>query len=290
MSGLVVEHGAWRAAVLPEAGGLIARLDHGGLPVLRPMAEGAAGPLAAACFPMVPWCNRIAAGRFLWEGAAIRLPANVPSEPHAIHGHGWQSAWSIVSQSATACTIAHRHDGAAPGWPWAYEARQTVALTQAGCTLTLALTNQSDRVMPAGIGLHPYLRRRPESRAAFRAGPVIAVGADMIPTGARLPPGQFGDFAAEGGAALSGGLIDHCFTGWDGTAVVTDDCGAITLTAEGAAALHIYAPADADILCLEPVNHLPDAANSHAMPRAAPGETVSLTLRIGIAQPGQQAG
>ena len=68
-----------------------------------------------------------------------------------------------------------------------------------------------------------------------------------------------------------------------GTASVTDDCGTITLAAEGAGLLHLYAPDDPTILCLEPVSHLPDAANAGAMPLCAPGETVSLSLRIGVA-------
>lgn len=280
---LTLEHGAWRAEVLPEAGGLIARLDHAGVPVLRTMAEGTDGPLDAACFPMVPWCNRIADGRFRWQNAAVWLHRNFPPERHAIHGHGWQSAWQVVSHSAEACTMEHRHDGTAPSWPWAYAARQTLALSDAGCVVTLSLTNLSDRLMPAGIGLHPYLRRRPASRVAFRAGPIVAVGADMIPDGTFLPPAHFGDFAAESGAALQpGSPIDHCFTGWHGAALIEDDAGIITLAAEGAGALHIYAPEDQSILCLEPVNHLPDAANSGAMRLAEPGETINLTLRIGV--------
>lgn len=64
MAGLVLASGAWRAGLLPEAGGLIASLTCAGVPVLRTMPEGAASPLDAACFPMVPWCNRIARARF----------------------------------------------------------------------------------------------------------------------------------------------------------------------------------------------------------------------------------
>ncbi len=138
--------------------------------------------------------------------------------------------------------------------------------------------------MPAGLGLHPYLRRRPESRLCFGAGSLVAVGTDLIPTGARLPPDHFADFGA--GAALPPALIDHCYAGWDGEAVVSDALGQITLsaqgTAQGAAHLHLYAPPEApDILCLEPANHLPDAINARAMPLCGPGESVSLSLLIG---------
>ncbi|WP_301751824.1 aldose 1-epimerase [uncultured Erythrobacter sp.] len=281
MAELILQSGDWHARVLPDAGGLIAELACGDVPVLRAMPPGSRSPLDAACFPLVPWCNRIADGRFDWEGAAVALARNFLPERHAIHGHGWQSAWAVESHGPGHCTLVHRHDGAAPGWPWAYLTRQQIVLSDARCAITLSVTNLSERLMPAGLGLHPYLRRRPESRVQFAAAGVVAVGADLIPTGESLPPAHFADFSA--GAALPAGLIDHCFTGCDGTATVTDDHGTITLAAEGARLLHLYAPEDPAILCLEPVSHLPDAANAGGMPLCAPGETVSLSLRIGVA-------
>ncbi|WP_296718022.1 aldose 1-epimerase [Erythrobacter sp.] len=277
---LILGHGDWRARILPQAGGLLTALDCGGVPVLRAMPAGSANPLDAACFPMVPWCNRIAGGKYAWAGERISLAPNFAPEPHAIHGHGWQSVWIVAEAEASRCTLVHRHDGTAPRWLWAYEARQAVVLDAAGCTITLSLTNLSPEPMPAGLGLHPYLRRRPESRVRFAAGSVVAVGADMIPTGEHLPPSQFGDYAAAGGAVLPPALIDHCYTGWDGAAVVEDDLGTITLRAAGAPHLHLYAPQAPDILCLEPVSHLPDAINAGGMPLCAPGETISLSLRI----------
>lgn len=283
MAALICEYGQWHAVVVPEAGGIMARLDHGGVPVLRTMPQGATAPLAAACFPMVPWCNRIAQGRFVWASRVVTLMPNFPPERHAIHGLGWQVAWEVADHTAAGCVLVHRHDGASPGWPWAYEARQAVALSDAGCTITLSLTNHGEHLMPAGLGLHPYLRRRPESRVRFAAAGVIAVGDDMIPTGETLASDHFGDFGEPLGLGLPQGLIDHCYTGWDGAALIRDDCGTITLAAEGAGHLHLYAPADPGILCLEPVNHLPDAVNAGAMPLCAPGETLSLTLRIGVA-------
>lgn len=284
MTGVILEHGDWRAQIVPQ-GGLLGALDHGGAAVLRRMEAGAVSPLEAACFPMVPWCNRIADGRFRWGNAAVLLARNFMPERHAIHGHGWQSEWTMAELGHDVCVMVHSHEGAVPDWPWAYVAEQTIRLSDAGCAVTLSLTNHSERLMPAGIGLHPYLRRRPGTRVAFQSGQIMAVGADMIPTGGHLPPSHFADFSAEGGAALpeAGPVIDHCYTGWQGAALVSDDCGIITLEAEGAVHLHLYAPRDPSILCLEPVNHLPDAANTGGMPLIAPGETISLTLRIGVA-------
>jgi aldose 1-epimerase len=280
---VTLRHGDWQAQLIPAAGGLIAALDHAGQAVLRPMAQRANDPLDAACFPMVPWCNRIARGRFIWADKAMALAPNFAPEPHAIHGHGWQSRWEVESLATDRCVMVHRHDGAAPGWPWAYAAHQEVVLSKQACTIILSLTNLSGRLMPAGLGLHPYLRRRPQSRVRFTASHVLDVGEDMIPTGQHRAPADFADFMGDEGAALPPEPIDHCYAGWDGQASLHDDLGTITLRAAGAGALHLYAPRDDAVLCLEPVNHLPNAANAAAMPLCAPGETLSLTLAIGTA-------
>ena len=281
MADLELVRGAWRAQVRAEAG-LVGALSHGGVPLLRTMAKGATSPLAAACFALVPWCNRIAEARFTWAGRTVRLAPNFPPEPHAIHGHGWQARWQVEETSEDRCVLVHRHPGSASdgAWPWPYVARQTLALDRAGCTLSLALTNLAGAAVPAGLGLHPYLRRRAQTRLAFNASGCLAVGADKIPTGAVRAPDCFADFTVPGGAPLPAQTIDHCFTGWDGRAVIEDDLGGIVLTASGAPFLHLYAPAGSDTLCLEPCSHAPDAINAAGMPLLAPGATRELALRI----------
>ena len=144
MAELVLQSGAWHARVLPDAGGLIAALACGDVPVLRAMPPGSRSPLDAACFPLVPWCNRIAEGRFAWDGAEVALSRNFLPERHAIHGHGWQSAWAVESHGPGNCTLVHRHDGTAPGWPWAYLARQQIVEGAVGM-VEMALQRLSEK-------------------------------------------------------------------------------------------------------------------------------------------------
>lgn len=282
MSDLMLESGLWQARIAARAGGLIAALTQGGTPILRTMAEESADPLDAACFPMVPWCNRIADARFVWEGEPVELARNFLPEAHAIHGHGWHAAWDMVQAATDRCTLTYRHTAGQAGWPWAYDAQQQIALSPEGCSVSLTLINRSNRVMPAGAGLHPYVRRRDESRVRFAAARICEVGADMIPTGRMLDPDTFGDFAAHDGAALPAGLIDHCYAGWDGAARISDDFGTITLCARGPAYLHLYAPDQPDTLCLEPVSHLPDALGRTApdMRLLQPGDSLTVIMMI----------
>jgi aldose 1-epimerase len=113
--------GDWTAELRPEIGGVLSALRHRGIDILRPMPREANSPLQSACFPLVPYCNRIRDGRFTFAGRNVMLPANFPPEPHSLHGFGWQQAWTLESRAETKCVLLHEYDGAGP-WPWAYRA------------------------------------------------------------------------------------------------------------------------------------------------------------------------
>ena len=273
---LRLQAGEWQAELRPDVGGCLASLTRGGVEVLRTMPRGSSDPLESACFPLVPYCNRIRDGRFAWRGREVRLPANFPPEPHSLHGVGWQQPWTVTSEAGFKASLAHAHGGGS-GWPWAYDAEQRIRLGSQGCAITLDLTNRADEAMPCGLGLHPYVRRRPETRVRFAAGAMLEVDEGLIPNGATSAAGDWAQ-----GRPLPERTIDHCFAGWDGEASAADDLGTVTLAARGARFLHLYAPADGSALCLEPVGHAPDALNSapESMTVLPPGCTASLTLWI----------
>lgn len=280
---IALASGSWSAEVRPEVGGSLAALRHRGTDILRPMRAGSTNPLDAACFPLVPYCNRIRDARFRFGEHEIALERNFPPEPHSLHGLAWQVPWAVESQAATKCVLAHDYDGSG-SWPWAYHAQQRIRLGPKGCAITLVVINRSPEVMPAGIGLHPYFRRRPETRVRFAAAHVLLSGADPLPTGITAPADHFADFAA--GATLPPETVDHCFAGWSGEATIHDDLRTIVLGTDGAPHLHLYAPANGSALCLEPVTHTPDAHNRAPaeLILLPPGCAASMTLRIGHAE------
>ena len=273
----------WTAEVRPEIGGSLAALRHRGEDILRPMPAAATSPLEAACFPLAPYCNRIRAGRFTFAGRDIALPPNFPPEPHSLHGRAWQAAWTLESQAENKCVLVHDYDGTG-AWPWAYRAQQRIRLGPRGCAITLVLINRSPEVMPAGLGLHPYFRRRPETVVGFASDHVLLSGIDPLPTGITAPADHFGDWST--GSELPPETVDHCFARWHGEAEVSDDLGTIRLEADGVPHLHLYAPADGSALCLEPVTHTPDAHNRapEELILLPPGCASSLTLRIALSR------
>ena len=280
MSLHLAAHG-WQAELRPDAGAAFASLTHDGVEVLRALPDGIDDPLASGCFPLVPYCNRIADARFAWDGRTVQLPRNFPPEDNSLHGFGWQTAWAVEQENESSCALVHEYTGG-EGWPWPYRARQKVRLGADGLKLWLDITNLGDSPMPTGLGLHPYFRRRPETKVRFAARGMIEIDERLIPTGETLPADLFANWGGE--TSLPEGLVDHCFTGWGGTVSVTDDLGTITMTASGAPYLHVYSPADGSALCFEPVSHRPDALNQSpdGMTLLPPGCTASMEMTVGV--------
>ncbi len=130
LDALTLTQGAARCVLLPQVGGSIGAWSVSGQDMLRAAGEAAVAacdPYATAGFPLVPYSNRIAEGRFEWGGKPLQLTRNFPPEPHAIHGVGFERPWQVAMRGAAAAELTYRHRPDA-GWPFAFEARQRVTL------------------------------------------------------------------------------------------------------------------------------------------------------------------
>src|SRR5476651_2630729 len=106
----------------PLAGGSIARFSIDEMDLLRPMTvadqESGRGNNAAA-YPLVPFSNRIANGRLLFEGEAFQLARNREGVNHPLHGDGWHNIWRVVQSDERTAEIVYEHEraGDVGGWP-----------------------------------------------------------------------------------------------------------------------------------------------------------------------------
>lgn len=267
--------GDWALEAAPERGGAILSLTRAGRDVLRPTPPDTAEPFDLACFPLVPYANRIASGCFRWDGETIRLPRNHPAQVHPLHGIGWLVPWEVTSSGEASMVMRLVHRGDAT-WPWPFSAEQRLALTPSGLAATLEIVNDAARPMPVSLGFHPYFAVADTLR--FEAEGVWLADAEMLPV-RHTAADALGDWSA--GATLSRpDLVDHCYTGWSGVATIARADGDIVLEAENAPALHVYVPPGEDFFCAEPVTAMPDAVN-HAQPATlAPGERMRIAMRI----------
>jgi aldose 1-epimerase len=277
---ITLEAGEWRATLLPAAGGSIGSLTCRGRDVLRPSPDGTLDPLETACFPLTPYPNRIAHGRFTFAGEDYALPLNYGDHPHPLHGTGWRAAWDVAEAGETSARLVHEHPGGA-AWPWRCHSEQSFVIDERGLHATLSVENRDGHAMPAGLGFHPYFPRT--SGATIRAGVdgVWLIDATVLPT-ERVPASTLGDWA-NGAPVERETLVDHSFDGWDGSALI--EVGDMTVRMEGSPArvFHLYLPPGLDFFCAEPVTNLPDAINRDELTVLAPGERMTLEMRISLA-------
>lgn len=268
----------------PERGGAVLSLDWQGQPVFRPTPNGATDILETACFPLVPYANRIADGRFAFEGRSVQLPTLERFAPHALHGDGWLLPWTVENQKEQRVEMTLDWPGDEAGWPWSWRARQTVELTDQGLAITLSMTNAGEAVMPAGLGLHPYFHRYSDSRLTLSAQGVWITDAREIPE--RLAPvAEIADWS-NGLALADAPFVDHAYAGWTGEAVLDGGGRRVTMTADAPARwTQVYAPKGADFFCVEPVTHRPDAHNAPlseptGLQRLAPGHSLEMAMTV----------
>lgn len=275
--------GDWRLDVAPHLGGSIARLRWRDVDVLRPIPAGSHDVLESGCFPLVPYANRIANGRFIFGGRDVALAALPAFAPHALHGDGWQNPWEVLDSDDGSIRLIYRH--AADAWPWAYEAMQTFEVVGDHLRVELSVTNTGDESMPAGLGLHPCFPVKSDTRLALQAAAVWAVGDDEIATTLE-PVGSVFDWS-DGSYVAHASFVDHCYSGWDGRAQLTDKRLRTTITAsDNARWAHVFAPGKA-FCCVEPVTQRPDAVHAptdedSGLTVLGPNETLSMWMEIAV--------
>ena len=259
------------AEIWPHAGGGVARLDYlgeqdGPVALLRRATEKENyQPTDLACWPLLPFSNRINQGKFAFDGKEHRLPPYAAASPHALHGVGWRSAWRVVEAEGNECTIALDH-AANENWPFSFTAEHSFSLDDDGLTSVTSIANSGATPMPYALGQHPYIPRPPGTRLFAQAEHVWLTDATIIPTErVDIPP----RWDLREGRALDGVFVDNCFDRLNGPVrVAWPDGSKLTIAgSDNLRFLIVYNPAQENFVCVKLVSHMPDAFN-----RAARGQ------------------
>src|SRR5262245_61086742 len=193
-AGIVLHDDSWHVRVVPELGGGLSECTFRGKPILVPVPQQDSWRGAElSYYPLVPFSNRIANGRFSFEGRAIRLEPNIAGYAHPLHGQGWQAKWRVVDAAPSECTITVEHPGS-DRWPWDYRATQTFRIEANALHVQLQLLNLAARRMPGGLGFHPFFPHAESAILTAAATCLWSGSAAEFPRGAGVVPPAF-DFA-----------------------------------------------------------------------------------------------
>ena len=273
----------------PLIGGSISAFEwrdaHASKAILRECHRPLEKVLDAACFPLVPYVNRIRGGCFEFHGRQVRLAPNMTGDPSPLHGQGWLGEWVVEQADEERAVLSFAHD--AGEWPWRYEARQQFALEEHGLEVTLACRNTSEEPMPCGLGQHPYFPCGPQARIDTEVAAAWTIDEKVLPV-ERVPAEGRYDLCDR---FVCGQDLDNGFGGWDGEARMSDPGWpyGLRLSSPDARFFQLYSPVQGGIFVAEPVTHANAALNAPeadwpelGMQVLEPGEEMSLTMRLDV--------
>jgi len=282
--------------VAPHIGGAICgyrhRIDDVLCPWLRDAStqaidEGLVSEMSS--FPLLPWFGRLRNGTFEFEGQRVTYPSAKPDSPHSIHGIVRNKPWTVQSQQENELLIRYTH--APDAWPYAFVAEQRFVLESLRLKVHLTVTNTGHRVMPVGMGHHPYFVRHSNTTLTAGVGHAWISDEEVMPLNLAMHPDTE---ALKHGIAIDRHVFDHPFTAWDHVADIhwPDERRTLRMTAtQPLDFLVIYSPPGKDWFCAEPVSNTSDAFNLNATydptqvggQPLEPGQTLTSVMTFDVA-------
>lgn len=281
---------AWgsQSATVVEVGGGVRTYMVDGRDVLHPynraaVCDGAHGT------PLVPWPNRIADGRYSFDGADQQLDLTEPDKHNAIHGLLRWQPWRLIQRTPPRVVLGTRLHPQ-PGYPFTLDVQVEYTLTGQGLTATTTATNRGSTPCPYGHGQHPYLSPGDGLVDAcllqFSAGTrIVTDPVRQLPTGTEAVAGTQYDFRAP---RLIGELaIDFAFTD-----LVRDDDGRaqVRLTGPDGATALLWVDGTFPVLELYTADTLGAARRRTALgtePMTCPPNAFQTGERVVRLEPGQ---
>ena len=160
----IIENSSWQIGILPETGASIAygriKRDRQIFDFFRPTPEsGYKNPSTCACFPLIPWSNRLRDGHFRFQGTDYQLEKN-GKDGTAMHGVARNYPWRVDSFTATRLAVRFdSRDYDNINFPFRFSAHLDFILDDERFSIVTWLKNEDSQQMPGGFGLHPYFVR-----------------------------------------------------------------------------------------------------------------------------------
>ena len=128
---------------------------------------------------LAPWPNRIAKGRYAYEGKDYQLEIR-DGLGNAMHGLVDQATAEVVETRAGFLKLATKVE-ADTGYPWNLLVEATFELTADELVVGYSVTNVGSGNAPVGIGTHPYFPFSDDTTIVVNAVTATVHGSDMLP-------------------------------------------------------------------------------------------------------------
>ncbi|MGH2964111.1 MAG: aldose 1-epimerase [Solirubrobacterales bacterium] len=244
---------------------------------------------------LYPWANRLARKRFSVAGRDVVLDSPstpVSVDPNGLPIHGLLAAargWRIDRHEAqgdgamlAASFDFGAHEQLMAAFPFPHELLFEARLSGTTLTITTSVRASADVAVPIAFGYHPYFTlpgvERPDWEVEIPVTERLLLDAELLPTSDREP-------VRIGGGRLESRTFDDAYVAPRGGSrfAVCGGARRIEVSFEsGYPYAQVYAPADDDVIALEPMTAPTNAlvTGGPDLPMVAPGDAYSATFSI----------
>lgn len=199
-------------AVIAQVGAALREFRIGNTEIIRGFPEDWPAPSSSGVV-MAPWSNRLAGGRWVYEGRVLQNDITLIDQQNSNHGLLVNFPYQAVARSSDFVEL----EGIIyprKGYPFLVQTRVRYQLSEDGLTITHSAMNLSAKAAPFGTGSHPYFQLSGANTAdlvlTVPAKTVTTVDQRQIPTG-QMPMEQ-SDFDLRPGRKVGELTLDHNFT------------------------------------------------------------------------------
>jgi len=242
---------------------------------------------------LLPWPNRLADGRYEFDGVQYQLPISEPARMTALHGLSPWRPWTLVAQEPNRVVLALSLLPR-PGYPFFVDTTVEYRLDEHGLEVRTTARNVGDRACPYALGFHPWLSSGDatidECTLTLDVTHRLVTDDRLLPVGEEEVAGTPYDFREP--RRLGPLVLDDAFTGVGRTA---DGLAWVTLAAPDGATAAIWMDESCDYwqLCtgdmlppqqarrsvaVEPMTAAPNAfVTGRGLRRLEPGDSATTT-------------
>jgi aldose 1-epimerase len=239
---------------------------------------------------LYPWANRLEGLEYRTAGTSVTLPADrtaIALDPNGLPIHGvvpgrmrWQPEHRD-DEATLAARLKWTSDDLLALFPFAHELRMQATVETGSLTIVTMVSAIADCRVPISFGYHPYLRLPGGNRDSWHVqippSQRLVLDERLIPTRART-------HVEHDAFDLAGTSLDDAFAIDAQPARFTVSAGGRGLAVElleGFRYGQIYAPADHDFVCFEPMTAPTNAlVSGDGLRVLAPGEEYRAAFRI----------
>ena len=240
-----------KLVVSPERGGAIDELVLNGRTVIK-RVEG----LAFEGSLLFPFPNRLAQGKFTFQGQDFQLPQNDDGRPNALHGLVFDEPFEVTSSSENELTLTYNYDGSLAYFPFPYSLEITYTLQETALEMNVTAKNTGKELMPWGFGWHPYFYVENANECSLKLPAVTRHHADemLLPNGETSKDTTFESITPIANTALDTSFKIDELQGLNHTHLYLADGSLIDLWQEDVFPfIQIYIPPDRKTIAIEPM-------------------------------------